>query len=224
MKNIEVVFQLNEIEKIVLEYQNPLDEIKKINLRLYDPLLEIDCCYEGLIRFTDKHQSILLSDESIRDEMQSFTILLRKALENELSLDTSINEDIGFMYNQYDYLFWTKDSIVVDDFVHELSETTPVWVGMRYQLWMTKKYVTWLYNDNNGLIIFEVTPLYPFSYRNSSKEQDYITYKKWIKNYKSCLTRTISREVAQQWFEQANKIEIQIADNIERWQREGRKN
>jgi len=145
-------------------------------------------------------------------------------LENELSLDTSINEDIGFMYNQYDYLFWTKDSIVVDDFVHELSETTPVWVGMRYQLWMTKKYVTWLYNDNNGLIIFEVTPLYPFSYRNSSKEQDYITYKKWIKNYKSCLTRTISREVAQQWFEQANKIEIQIADNIERWQREGRKN
>ncbi len=41
-------------------------------------------------------------------------------------------------------------------------------------------------------------------------------YEEFLKNYKSYLTTTISRETAQRWLAQANDILKQIDENVER--------
>ena len=42
----------------------------------------------------------------------------------------------------------------------------------------------------------------------------------WHKDYKPLFIRTLPREVAQQWLDQANSILKQITDNIERFEKE----
>jgi hypothetical protein len=88
---------------------------------------------------------------------------------------------------------------------------------MRYHLWAGKNLMSWMYNDDEGNIIFEVTPIYPYMYEDAEKEPSYVPYKEWIKDYKPLLIRKISKEVAQKWLKDANTIVEQINNNIAHW-------
>jgi hypothetical protein len=203
----EVIFIINEKEKIVLKLQNSLDKV--------------DCCSDGLVALVQQQQMSLLSNDVVLENIRTFAFLLQKALDNSLSLDLSIANDIGFIYNEYCNFLWSKDRLLSDNqFVYKNFDKNKNWIGMRHHLWAGEDNVTWLYSDKNGSIILEVTPLYPYLHANPNEESHYVFYEEWIRNYKPYCMIIISRENALEWLLQATKIIEQIGANTIRLKKE----
>lgn len=194
-----------------------LNEADSLTMELHIPLDKVDCCYEESIVFIYNKKKIILCHQAVKDSMYALSIVLKKALEKDLFLHNSIKYDIGYSYNEYSYYLCAGNSIIKDTFFCEMLENSSIWVGMRYYLWAGNDLVSWLYNDHEGAIIFEVTPFYPYMYPGAEEELNYISYEKWIKNYKPYFIRTISRETAEEWLEKAHFIVEQIDKNIARW-------
>ncbi len=203
MEKQELVFLLNETDALTMILHIGLDKI--------------DCCYEESILLIHNKKEIPLVHQAIHDSMYALNTTLKEALKKQLFLHKSISHDIGYLYNEYSNCIGIQDSIVKDTFAREILEGTSMWVGMRYYLWASKDLVSWLYNDAEGNIIFEITPFYPYMYFDAKKESHYIPYKSWIKNYKPYFIRKISKETAQQWLEKVHHIIEQIDSNIARW-------
>lgn len=203
MSKYDLKFMLNSGDKIII--------------KLKEPLTEVHCCYMTDMMLQHSQQKILLSREPIFFNMEKLAELLQKALDNKLFLHDSIRDDIGYLSNEY---FQGRNGFVINGF----SKKSSGWVGDFYYLWEGSKqkirYVTWLYNDNNGEIIFEVTPAYPYLFCDPDKELNYVSYQEWIKNYKPYLKVVMSKQVGQEWLKQANQIIEQIKTNIARWERE----
>ncbi|HLJ31366.1 MAG TPA: hypothetical protein VKU36_02930 [Candidatus Babeliales bacterium] len=83
-----------------------------------------------------------------------------------------------------------------------------------------KRHVTWIYNDQNGNIILEITPAYPYFYCDKKEEPNYVSYKKWIKNYQPYVIAEIPRSTALGWLKIAEHIIKTVDDNINRWEKE----
>jgi hypothetical protein len=203
MNRYDLKFMLNSTDKIII--------------KLKEPLAEVDCCYMADMILEYEQQKILLSREPIFFNMQKLAELLEEALNNKLFLHVSINNDIGYLSNEY---YQHRNNIVMNDVLQESLR----WIGFTYYLWEGSKkntrYVTWLYNDDNGENVLEVTPAYPYLFCDPDKEPHYVSYEEWIKNYKPFLNTIIPKKIAQDWLEQAHCIVEQIKANIARWEKE----
>lgn len=118
--------------------------------------------------------------------------------------------DIGYSYN--DYYFKTANlSILQLQTVQPLNDE-------KYCLWEVdnngKQYTTWLYNNYDDTIVFEVTPFYPFFYCEKQEIRDYISYKKWIKTYQQHFTTILSQETAKQLLHQTKRFIEAVQSNI----------
>lgn len=219
MKSTEIIFKLNEIEKIVIT--------------LEESIKHVDCCYRAPILYFQGDREYLLENGnifSVRDNIQKFINLVAKALSNKLVLhpslksNTPIVKDIGYFFNESRQ---NKPGIVYDE---EENGEQGYWVGMKYMLWAEDD-VTWMYNNESGDIIFEITPCFPgkptywFEKEPFSQEEieNSLWYEQWIKDYKPLLIREIPREVAQKWLDQAHEILETIEENIVRMKEEERK-
>lgn len=206
----KIAFSINEKEKIVLSID--------------DSLNETSCCYDGLISLIQQGKVTLLSDDDVLDNMRVFAVLLERVLINSLLLDSSL-DDVGYVYNQYCDFLWSKESsMTIDDFFYENGDKDKDWVGMRYYLWAGGNSVTWLYNNQDGEIILNVSSFYPFIHAGTNEEPNYIPYQEWIKGYKPYFTTVISKDLATQWLQQANEIIQQIEANIQRFKKEHEQN
>lgn len=67
-------------------------------------------------------------------------------------------------------------------------------------------YNSWLYNDKNKNIIFEITPFYPWFGATKKEHPEKISYKKWIKDYKPIVNVIIPEENIKKWIDQANEL------------------
>jgi len=96
--------------------------------------------------------------------------------------------------------------------VPTISGKSSYWIGLNYEIWETSNntnpYVTtWMYNDSEGNIIFEVTKFYKWSLREKEPEDlDFITYEEFIKDYKPLIHCIIPRDLAIEWLKQAMEI------------------
>lgn len=107
-------------------------------------------------------------------------------------LHPSLIGKIGYSFNQelqdrpgQSYVWW---------------ENRNHWVGFRALLW-SLEYVSWLYNDEDSSIIFEITPIYPGNFSDSTTSYDL-----WIKNYRSYCRSTIPLQTAKIWLDQIKKV------------------
>lgn len=193
-----------------------LDMNHKIVILLNISFKELDYCYQDPVVFIQQSDEVILSDSTVHWDIQQLKKKLELCLTGKWQLDNSITEDIGYLYNEF-----YQDRF---RFVIECIDDFETWVGYKYQVWQAhndeKTFITWLYNDKDGNIIFEITPFYPFLYTDPEEEKNYVTYDVWIKGYKPYFTTIISRKIAQQWLEKANHIVQQIKDNIARWEAE----
>lgn len=82
-----IVFKLNEQEKIVIELEESLENV--------------DSCYQGYMNFY-RDNAILcrFSLDTIRYYLATLQILLKSALVDKLQLHESITLDIGFLDNE----------------------------------------------------------------------------------------------------------------------------
>lgn len=199
--NIE--FNINTEEKLVLEMPISLGKA--------------DCCCDAEIYYCNKnHTRVLIASDSIQYNLEILCYLLTKALNTELFLDDSISEDIGLLHNLEAYgnaknLKYKKN-----------FDGDQIWVGEQYDLWgaifdENSFLSSWIYNDKNGNIIFELTPFYrKHRFINNEKPKNIVPYDEWIKNYKPILIRVIPKNVAQQWLNQAQEILKKIEENTAR--------
>jgi hypothetical protein len=190
----QIHFKINEKEKIITSLKYPLDEI--------------DCCDNGILILKLKNNKKILFNDALYYGIQKLCVMLQKTLQYQLLIDESIT-DIGYLYNEEiqnkSGLFYTQ------------LEGRKFWIGRMYHLWTYKDITTWIYNDNDQNIIFEVTPIYPGNFSTSKKAANIILYNDWIKTYKPYFIGIIAKEIAEQWIEKASGIINQIDKNIVCW-------
>jgi len=187
----EIIFTLNENEHFTIQAQDPIEKLH--------------CCYKAPIVFFAENKSYLLTKFDMQRELEILRTLLRDALNNKLKLNDSIKGDIGYFYNQD----------AREDLGSIYKKLKKHW------LWSTSTEIrTWLYNDNEDNIIFEITPAYPWLYydpeEHPEKKKGFIPYDEWIKTYKPYVIRTIPKNIAEQWLKQTQYILKHINANIKR--------
>jgi hypothetical protein len=106
--------------------------------------------------------------------------LLSQALNQKLKLHESITRGVGYLYNED--LYWTFNEDLLKrppHLVREQINGNNWWVGDKHNLWCYQKIQSWIYNDTQGNIIFELTPLYSGLF-SAEPEKDNILFKKWM--------------------------------------------
>ncbi|MBP6869767.1 hypothetical protein KBC04_02710 [Candidatus Babeliales bacterium] len=195
----ELILKLTEIESIKIVSDSDVDFAK------------VDyCCGELVAYFVYNNNEFIIGQASAGDLCENFIARLQKNLKNELQIHESIKQNLGFMYNQYCHQL----PLLSSEFVKILSKSgeSSYWVGLDYDVWSTyistkSMLTTWLYNDDKGNIIFEVTPLYQWSFLPDEPEDpDFQTYEEFMKDYKPLITRVIPRQVAIEWLGQVMKV------------------
>jgi hypothetical protein len=197
-----LTFTINSHEKFVIHTWSP-DDI-------------IHCCYQSHVSLFINETEFIIGKSIVADFAERLEIKLKLVLVDKLKLHKSIKKNIGYYWNQ------------------ELNEDNPnlhlmkgkessYWVGHKYLLWATdsnKKYErfsTWLYNDDTGNIIFEVTPTYPETFIDPEDPAEVKAYQEWMeKSYKPFFTRIIPKDIAEQWLKQAELILKTIQDNVKK--------
>jgi len=119
---------------------------------------------------------------------------VQKLIQGEMVLDGNAAKNLGFEWNQY--------------FEGKIKKTI---VG-NYHCWSNDHkqirpyFSSWMYNDTDGNIIFEITPNYPWSNEKKKDNPGWISYKKFMESYKPILKTMIPKERLQQWIPQAKKL------------------
>lgn len=199
--NHTLVFQLNADLTIMID--------------LHEPLHYVDYSYQAEVYVAHNQHKYAMGRDTVYYTTKRLRNLLFNALSDTTQLHASINQDIGYLYNQE---LQGKPGLVYDQ-DNEYSS----WVGYRYYLWGVDL-IAWIYNDANQEIIFEITPAFPgeptYFYKDEPLSPAAVAnsawYEEWITNYKPLLKTTIPRSTAQQWLDQADAIVKCIDQNTNR--------
>lgn len=203
---------MTDIYEITLAFDN--DE--KIIIQFQEPLSEVNCCTESSVIFIQNGKQLVLSHDLFSYSVNMLNTLLKKALKRELTLHNSITKDIGYLFNQYSAIT-CGGKLEEPTFLSYIQrDNRSYWPGNDYHLW-DKNYITWLYNNFAGAIIFEITPFYPYMYSEPEEELNYISYQEWIKTYQPYFIKEISIQTAQEWLRQVEYILEKMDSNIKRW-------
>ena len=193
---------------ITYEISFAIDNTCKIIIPLKDPIESLDPLYREIFFLLINKKKIILSQSTVYHNMIYLAEYLKKALNKKLFLDSFVTKNIGNRHNEYLYNATNSST-------SELSNDTD-WIGYKYHLWSARNglisWDSWIYNDFDDSIIFEVTPIYPYLFSESEEEPNYISYEEWIKTYKPYFITTLSKETAEQWLKQAETI-IKIVEN-----------
>lgn len=136
--------------------------------------------------------------------LETLQKLIKRSLSNNLKLDASITHDIGYLWNE-----WLNNDHAPLLYITDKNNDTS-WIGQQYEL-ASHEYVSWIYNDENQNIIFEITPAYPFGCIDQQNEEELKNYTNWMQSYKPIFKTIISKETALKWIEQATQI-LNIVD------------
>jgi hypothetical protein len=191
----ELIFKLSELECIKISTEHHVD------------FAEIDyCCGDAKMYFVNQQQ-LRICQETVGLIFEAWISRLNKVINSKLFLHESLIQNLGLMWNQK---FQKKSN---NFFMTSTTDgKSSYWIGLNYEVGGTfndaNPYVTtWLYNDNAGDIILEVTPFYKWSMQEQEPEDpDFISYDEFVKNYKPLIHRVVPRDVAMVWLEQAMKV------------------
>lgn len=195
LNNSTLTFQFNEYEKIVIKIDKYPEDVPY-------------CFYEAhFYMINEYNQEILLSYDSLPSHLEAFIIALNQALQNQRQIDSCFVQNIGYYWNE---------SINGPDLEHPFNENYSIL--KKYSPWGAHT-STWIYNDEQGNIIFEITPYYPHAHSDKYSYQDFL---QWLKNYKSLFKMIIPRNIAHQWLIQATEILAEIDANTDKLHSEGK--
>jgi hypothetical protein len=193
-----IIFTLNDKEKLVIYLDQPLEKLP--------------CYCQIPIIFYENNNKYLLSLDYLPSDIEALNQHLKKTINQQAYLHPSINQDIGYLYNDYLKHELAKKWKKSPSLFYESDKNYKFWIGTNYQLWGYQYLATWMYNDINGNIIFEITPKYP-DFLTEGNNPPPMPYKQWIKHYQSILIRTIPKETALKWLEQTDVI-LKLLQNI----------
>jgi hypothetical protein len=200
-----------------------MNEILRLQFKEKDVYLSVEMdnvafdqvtCFEDVLIYFNNDKKYLLNTDCLHYSLYSLWDMLSVALKNKFSLSESISCDLGYLWNEY-----LQNNIDNVNYEYKVIENQKIWIGQEHLLWETAgsikpKLNTWIYNDKQGNIIFEITPSYYWKFIDSlADEQDYITYEEFIKNYKPLLIEKISKETAKEWIKKIDELMKIIESN-----------
>jgi hypothetical protein len=192
---------------IICEFN--LNNHEKIAIKSADSLEDIHFCDDIEIYFISDCEYRLVLD-CFQYTVRSFIDHLNGVIENKLALHPSVKADLGYLLEE------KYSGVSKLDFVKEkMSDGSSEWIGYRYLLFSTpgdfgQCLATWLYNNDAGEIVIEITPGYKWHFQDPEPGEDYITYQEFIKSYQPLLFRTIDQEVAKKWVIKAQELLSQV--------------
>jgi len=176
-------------------------------------LCDIVTCTELAIYFESQEKSFIVHYDFIEDALLQLSTLLKKSLNRDLYLHHSIDKNIGYLWNC---------KLHGESGLHyKKYDNQMFWIGEQHHLWETPGNVypnlaTWIYNDFDGSIILEITPVYPWHFVDPANDQKYISYEVFMKQYAPLVVRTIPDAIAIMWQEQADMLLDCIERNSEK--------
>ena len=165
-------------------------------LEQLDPNICIPC-YQIDVDYVDEKQNIDIKFgyTEVSHVCYFFTksSFITQLLNNKMSLSKNMINDLGLEMNQY------------FEGISELDNCFNYLFLSNSHKQVRPYYNSWLYNDKEGNIVFEITPFYPWHDPSQEKNSNFISYEKWIKNYKSILKVIVPLKNIKQWVQQAKK-------------------
>lgn len=196
MNNSEFTFKINDNEKLIIQIDAYPKDVPY-------------CFYDANFFLQNENEKIKLCSFSLPSYIDKFITNLSDILQNKKQLPSCFLEDIGYAWNLYVnsdnnsiLLYANKKYNFLDD----------------YYLWYSSC-TTWIYNDDLGNIILEITPSYPDTYSSNFSYQDFL---QWMKSYKPLFKTIIPRKTAEQWLKQATEILMTIDENSEQLHAQGK--
>ena len=186
-----------------------LDNNEHIELQYFCPSKELFSCTNIKIVLKGE-KNLILYDNFADGALSALKNLLTAALDCRLKKHSSITKNIGYLWNEE-----MHDS---PGLVYKKLEGRDHWVGLSNLLLSETRPgkdsgSSWLYNDDQCTIILEITPSYPWHFRDPKAGEKYITYEEYMKSYKPLLIRTIPRDKAQEWLTQTQQLSKIIEEN-----------
>lgn len=181
---------------------------------------KVDFCYGEIQAYfvSGKEVPLCIGEETASSFFISFINNFKKAIDNELQLHESLTRNLGILYNEYHQ---DQPGFFM---VSSQDGSSKYWVGANYSVWSTynttKSMLTsWLYNDSEGNIIFEITKNYKWSTcPDDPQDPDFMTYEDFMKDYKPLIHRAIHRDIAVQWLEEVIKVHRSLFSSEEKYQ------
>lgn len=199
----DIVFKLNNKEELVIDLEMPIEALP--------------CFCQTKISFRNGFREYVLNlNEDLETSMKRFQSILSKCLNGQMHLHKSLMDDLGYLHNECLKYALNEDEETWQIHPGLAYDQDKIWIGYDYQLWASNEFAAWMYNDENGAIIFEVTPRYPGFF---IKEEELIvmpSYQEWMQSYKFTIFKIIPREVAEQWLEKTDKIVGHIKDKFDK--------
>ncbi len=153
------------------------------------------------IIFYDKKIKYILSQKDfLGPKIEPLCWFFTSAKDGKLELSESINDDLGYLYNQKIY----NESIS--------SKENPDRRIHYFLMFNGNQYKTWFYTKK-GSIFLQITPTYKWHFSDPKENEIFTPYEEFIKNYKSCLTIEIKKEVLSEWIKQSNEIMDMVLKN-----------
>ena len=165
-----------------------------------------DCevCAHCDIDYIDEEKNIIIRFGY--NELSSFCYkvieygFFQKLIDGKMALDSSITQDLGFEWNRF--FKDCKQRTKASDY--------HCWSNSHKQI--RPYYSSWMYNNKNGNIVFEITPFYPWHGETKKSNTNFITYKKFMKYYKPTVKTIIPRENLIKWIDQAKELKRKFID------------
>jgi len=171
-----------------------------------EPIEKDDCefCARCDIDYVDEEKNITIrfgyEDNSSFCYFISEYNFIQKLITGKMVLDKSITEDLGFEWNQF----------FKDNKKKTAASTYLCWSNSHKQI--RPYFSSWMYNDKEGNIIFEITPFYPWHGETKKSNPEFITYKKFMKDYKPTIKTVIPKENIVKWIDQAQELKKTLID------------
>lgn len=147
-----------------------------------------------LVHATGEEVCKLIAWDDMRPCLDELLGKGKKVLNNKLSYNSS--EDVGAAWSRINYVPPIQDERSEEEHQKYVEESSKI---MPFMLWSTPHSInTWLYNSGTN-IIFEVTPSYPWLFRDPEPREDFYSYEEFVKNYKPIFVQEMSRETLEEW-------------------------
>ena len=178
------------------------DEYLEIRTDDQLPMKQVYNCYHIEIWFVGKEGAIRFGWDSSHQFCYGLLCDIDKILQGKLVVRET-KEDLGTWANKFFY-----DIPVVDGWAKYYL------FGNSHQgVWPC--YSSWLYNDSDGNVIFEITQDYKWNDEDEEDRNnpDFIEYVEFMKNYKPTVVRVVDKKYLQAWIEPLKELEALFQKN-----------
>ncbi|MBP9765345.1 hypothetical protein KBD08_03335 [Candidatus Babeliales bacterium] len=161
------------------------------------PLNFVYSCYDLDIVFHTANNQFIFGASDAGSFCSTIQYTIPKLLNSQLILPSRLQNNLGISNNNY-CMALTEDYTCLD--YHFFGNS---------HIQQKPYFDSFLYNDEQGNIIFEITPQYPWNDKNEEdiNHPDFISYSQFLKNYHPTIIRTIDPKYLHQWIEQTHILE-----------------